>query len=469
MPRILLIDDDEDMAQVVRPALEEQGRQVTWLERAQAAPQALAADKFDLVLLDNRMPGMSGIEFLQTLQAQGVHTPVILMTGQHDDDTAIRAMNLGAFDYVVKPADYDQLIEELQPLIQKALAFTQPIQPVRLEPAEESTSAILGNSKAMLEVLKLIGRFAKRDDPVLILGENGTGKELVAKAIHTHSPRKDKPFVVMNCAGFNEHLLESELFGHEKGAFTGADKLRKGRFEHADGGTLFLDELGDMPLALQAKLLRVLESQEVSRIGSNEVIEVNVRLVSATNHDLAAAVRQGMFRQDLFYRLEGVSIRLPPLRQRGGDVELLARRFLARAIGGEAGPAFHETALEKLRGYDWPGNVRQLQKVVCRAVGLCSGPQILPEHLDLGTIEKPAPAPAQPATSDEEAAACLSRAVAWAWATGRNDLWPLLSEMLEGELLRFANRKLQGNRTQIAERLDMARSTVIKRMEHHQL
>jgi DNA-binding NtrC family response regulator len=469
MARMLLIDDDEDMAQVLRQALEEKGEQVVWLDRAEDARETLAAGEFDLILLDNRMPGMSGIELLQNLQGQGARAPVILMTGQHDDDTAIQAMNLGAFDYVVKPAAYEEFVSELQELIQKALAFARPIQPVRLEPAEENASAILGNSKPMLEVLKLIGRFAKREDPVLILGENGTGKELVAKAIHSHSPRKDKPFVVMNCAGFNEHLLESELFGHEKGAFTGADKLRKGRFEHADRGTLFLDELGDMPFALQAKLLRVLEAQEVSRLGSNEVIKVNVRLVSATNRDLAAAVREGTFRQDLFYRLEGVSIRLPPLRQRGGDAELLAQRFLARALGGEAGPVFHKTALEKLRSYDWPGNVRQLQKVVCRAVGLCSGSHILPEHLDFGTIQKAAPSLERAPTSEAEAAACLAGAVAWAWDTARQDLWPLLSGMLKGELLRFADNKLQGNRTQIAERLNMARSTVIQEMQHYHL
>jgi two-component system NtrC family response regulator/two-component system nitrogen regulation response regulator GlnG len=472
MARILLIDDDEDLTDFLRPALEKSGYLVTCLNRAEEGPDAVAVGGVDLVLLDNRMPGMSGIDFLEALQGRGLRATVILMTGQHDDRTAIGAINLGAFDYVLKPTGYEELAAVLDPLIRKALEITRPIGPVRLDPADgpgpEDSWAILGNTQAMLEVLKRIGRFARRDDPVLILGENGTGKELVARALHTHSPRRDKPFVVMNCAGFNEHLLESELFGHEKGAFTGADKLRKGRFEHAAGGTLFLDELGDMPLTLQAKLLRVLENREVTRVGGNAMIRVDVRLVSATNRDLAAAVREGRFRQDLFYRLEGVSIHLPPLRERGADVSLLARRFLARLTGGAgSGPVFHDSALARLCGYDWPGNVRQLQKVVCRAVGLCTGSYILPEHLDFGQIG--GEVAVAPPASQEEAVAGLRRAIVWAWESGRSDLWPMLHDLLERELLEFARDRLDGNRTQMAERLKMVRGTVIKRMQYYSL
>src|SRR5208283_4611320 len=237
---------------------------------------------------------------------------------------------------------------------------------------------VVGSSPKMHAVLAKLRDIAPTSATVLILGETGTGKELVAKALHVNSPRKNKPFVAMNCAALNENLLDDELFGHEAGAFTGAEKLRKGRFEYATGGTLFLDELGDMPLPLQAKLLRVLETKEVCRVGSNEVIKVNVRLVSATHRNLEAAVAEKKFRQDLLFRLNRLPIRLPPLRERGEDMELLARHYLARAArdAGIPVPSLDGSALARLRNYSWPGNVRELQTVMCRAVRLCRAPQL---------------------------------------------------------------------------------------------
>jgi two-component system NtrC family response regulator/two-component system nitrogen regulation response regulator GlnG len=354
--------------------------------------------------------------------------------------------------------------------------------------AEEAAGPVLqGASKAMLEVYKLIGRFAKADDSVLILGETGTGKELVARAIHSNSPRKDKPFVALNCTALNENLLDDELFGHEAGAFTNAAKLRKGKFEHADGGTLFLDEVGDMPLPLQAKLLRVLENREVCRIGSNETIKVNVRLVSATHRDLEAAIQQGRFRQDLFYRLKGLRIVLPPLRERGHDLEILAKYFLARAAS-DAGipvPTLTEAALQKLKSHAWPGNIRELRNVIYTAVGMCRGPQILPAHLDImGSERVSGSAPAHSAAAHPEAEAAaratkdtgeaeglanLTGVIRWAWQSGQQQLFPYLHDLLERELLRFALAELHGNQTRVAERLGMARGTVIARTQKYGL
>jgi two-component system response regulator HydG len=331
-----------------------------------------------------------------------------------------------------------------------------------------------------LEVLKRIGRLARMEEPVLILGETGTGKDLVARALHTNSPRKHKPFVVMNCAAFNDNLLDDELFGHEAGAFTGAEKLRKGRFEHAHGGTLFLDEVGDMPLTLQVKLLRVLENREVVRIGSNESIKVDVRVISATHRDLQAAVRAERFRQDLYYRLEGMTIRLPPLRERKEDIPHLAECFLARIRGAEASPVLHPETLARLTDYQCPGNIRQLQKVLCRSMGLCRGVHILPEDLDFGEPDAgPTPHSDTPERKGEKAGKTdpsaiwvlgdLRAAIAWAWDTGQEKLWPLLQEKLELELLRFALAQPGMSQVQLARRLGVARNTLRARIEQYGL
>lgn len=472
MARILLIDDDADLTCLLQEALEEHGHQVVCLDRADGGPDLLAQEEFDLVLLDNKMPGMSGIDFLTALQEREIGIPVILMTGHATADTTIQAVNLGAFDYVIKPVDFSELFDELQPLISKALAIDwRPKVLVQLPgeaaPADTSGPLMLGKSKIIQEVYKLIGRVAKSNVPVLIQGETGTGKELVARAIHTNSPRKHKPFVAMNCTALNENLLEDELFGHEAHAFTGADKLRKGRFEHANGGTLFLDEVGDMPAALQAKLLRVLENQEVSRIGSNEAIKVDVRVVSATHRDLEAAIRAEAFREDLYYRLNVVTIHLPPLRERGADLQLMANHFVARAAEsiGRPVPTLQENAWEKLRGHSWPGNIRELRNILGRAVLMCRGPHIVPADLELRRSDPAAPKE----STEDEAVAGLQQAIRWAWNTGDTNLWPLLHDLLERELLTFALTELAGNKSQVAERLNMARNTILSRLQKYGL
>jgi two-component system response regulator AtoC len=473
MARILLIDDDPDLCRFLQDRLEENGHHVESLERAETAPALLAGLAFDLVLLDNKMPGMSGIEFLAALQERGIRVAVILMTGHTTTDTAIRAMNLGASDYVVKPGDYDELYQELKGPIGEALKMTRAALevPVVFEDVPDGTAGpvLLGKSKPMLEVYKLIGRFAKSDAAVLIQGESGTGKDLVARAIHANSPRKNQPFVALNCTALTESLLNDELFGHEKGAFTGAEKLRKGRFEHADGGTLFLDEIGDMPLPLQATLLRVLENQEFSRIGSNELIRVDVRLVSATHRDLRAAVAEGKFRQDLLFRINRLTIRMPALREREADLGLLAKFFLARAArdAGEPVPTLSEGALARLRAHPWPGNVRELQNVLCRAVGVCSGAQIVPSHLDIGP-ENTTGEGAEAANADESHGE-LDRLIRRFWDSGQAKLFSVLHDLMERELLKFALAELGGNQTQVAERLGLARGTVIDRMRKHSL
>jgi DNA-binding NtrC family response regulator len=471
--RILLIDDDREFADFLRGKLSEQGHEVRWLDQAEDGLRLLAsAETFDLVLLDNRMPRMSGLEFLEALKKSASSIPVILMTAAHNDRTAIQAMSLGAFDYTIKPVD-DKDLGELQRVLRDALEITRRPKPVPIPKADqdsEDDSAIVGQSKPLRDVLKCIGRYAQLDETVLILGETGTGKDLVARAIHTNGPRRNKPFVVMNCTALNENLLDDELFGHEPGAFTGAEKLRKGRFEHAQGGTLFLDEVGDMPLALQAKLLRVLENREVVRIGSNDPIKVDVRVVAATHREPKSLVREGKFRQDLFYRLEGMTIHLPPLRDRKEDIEPLARRFLARLFGGgTSAPTLHPNALERLREHSWPGNIRQLQKVLCRAAGVCRGSQIMPEDLDFGELEGGPSLPSKPACTEEAALAGLRCLVEWAWNSSQSDLWPLLQQQLEQELLRFALSQPGISQVQLARRLGMARNTLRTRIEQYGL
>jgi DNA-binding NtrC family response regulator len=469
MARILLIDDDDNWSPLVRAELEALGHTVDWLEEAREGPDLLTRTPYDLVLLDNVMPGMTGIEFLEALRSRRINVPVILMTGYSTSETAIQATQLGAFDYVIKPDDAQGFGRELGPVIVKVLEITRQARGVDVRAGSVPSAAgqdLVGRSRPMLEVFRQIGQFANSTDPVLIRGETGTGKELVARAFHTNnSRRKDKDFVALNCAAVNENLLESELFGHEKGAFTGADRQRIGRFEQADGGTLFLDEIGDMPLHLQAKLLRVIEYQQVERVGANKPIKVNVRLLSATHRDLESAIAEGKFRQDLFHRLNRVTLRLPPLRERLDDLPELVRFFLecAAAAANRPQPTVSAAALDRLRDHRWPGNIRELQNVVSRAVGVCRGSQILPEHLDFAVG-----AAGQPTGNEAAARAGLQAAIDWAWDTD-GPVWERLHDLLEHEVLRAALTRLGGNQTDVADRLGMARGTVIKRMQKYGL
>jgi DNA-binding NtrC family response regulator len=476
MARILLIDDDPEFSGALRRELEQLEHHVQALDSADEGLRLLAPERhgIDLVLVDNKMPGMSGLEFIEALLGRDVRVPVILMTSAHNDQTAIQAMKIGAIDYVIKPLADSDILREIGPALREALALARRPKAVRLPDRDakddEDNSLIVGRSKPMLQVLMSIGRLVRVDDavPVLILGETGTGKDLVARAIHTNGPRQKRPFVVINCAALNENLLDDELFGHEPGAFTGAEKLRKGRFEHAHGGTLFLDEVGDMPLVLQVKLLRVLENREVVRIGSNDPVKVDVRVLAATHRDLKALVREGRFRQDLFYRLEGMTIHLPPLRERREDVAPLARRFLDGLFGGaSSAPTLHPSTLEALQNHSWPGNIRQLQKVLCRAAGVARGLEIMPTDLDFGEMD--AGADASGSANEAGAIVSLRQAIAWAWQSSQPDLWPLLQQHLECELLRYAMEQPGLSQVQLARRLGMARNTLRARLKQYGL
>jgi len=416
---------------------------------------------------------MSGIDFLAALEQRGIRVPVVLITADPTSETAIRAMNLGAFDYVVKPLDTGDLVDELTPLIAKALEFAQPMKekvrlPGEAAAKDHSGPQLLGNSKPMQEVYKLIGRVAKSETPVLILGETGTGKELVARAIHSISPRKNGPFVAMNCTALNEDLLDDELFGHEPRSFSGAgEKLRKGRFEYANEGTLFLDEVGDMPPTLQAKLLRVLENQEIVRIGSNEPIKVDVRVLSATHRDLEKAATEDSFRQDLLFRLNGMMIHLPPLRARGeDDLQLLVEHCLRRAAEKieRPVPSIHHGAWIKLRGYEWPGNIRELQNVIGRASIVCTGSRITATDLELGSTT-----PVAADTGQENVRTNILRAVELAIESGQSNLLAFLTETLERELLRRTLSECGGNQVQTAKRLGISRNGLRAKMRAYDL
>ena len=469
MTHILLIDDDKDFSNFLREELLTHGYSIEYADSAKSGLDRVPNDSLDVVLLDYFMPGMTGLEFLKVLKEERIETPVIMMTRQGTSETTI----LGAFDYIEKGLDIGEFIGRLEPIILKILALklgSEPRVPIStdIEVDVGAGPQLLGKCEAMLEVYRSIGQVAPTDKGVLIQGETGTGKELVARAIHNYSRRSDKPFVALNVAALTESLLESELFGHEKGAFTGADKIRKGYFEYANGGTLFLDEIGEMPYALQANLLRVVENQEVTRIGGEKnPIKVDVRLISATHRDLENAIREETFRADLYYRLNVFPIHLPPLRERGTDLQLLGRHILAveatKAL--KPVPTLHPSAIQAARAHAWPGNVRELKDRLSRAVLRCRGGKIMPA--DLGLPNEGAPLQSSAVRTDSVAA--LREAVAWAWDSGDKELWPLLRDMLERELLQHALAELDGNQTHVSERLGMVRNTVRKRMQAYGL
>ncbi|MBW2576592.1 MAG: sigma-54-dependent Fis family transcriptional regulator [Deltaproteobacteria bacterium] len=374
--RVLIADDEESIRFVLRETLEEDGREVVEVDNGDAAFEALAAGEFQIAFVDIRMPGLTGLELLDRLKAVGSQTAIVIITAQNTFENAVEAMRRGAFEYLVKPFG----IADVKALADKALRTHQLRDEVRALRREvsgrlASGDRIVGKNAAMLEVFKTIGRVAGRDVSVLITGESGTGKELVARAIHAASPRSSGAFVPVNTAAIPRDLLESELFGHERGAFTGAMASRIGRFSEASGGTLFLDEIGDMPADLQAKLLRVLQDQVVTPVGATRAEQVDVRIIAATHRDLDALVSSGSFREDLLYRLRVMPIQLPALRERSEDVAVLAEHFIARYAGELAGGArfLTDSTVAFLSRHPWPGNVRELENAIKRALVLSTG------------------------------------------------------------------------------------------------
>jgi two-component system nitrogen regulation response regulator GlnG len=459
MPTLLVVDDEPNVLYSLEKSLRSEALAVHTALTGRQGLEAVRRLRPDVVILDVRLSDMSGLEAFDRIREMDARLPVVIITAYAATETAIEAMKRGAFEYLLKPVDFHQLAE----VVQRALELSR-LQHVPAvfegEAPEDNADPIVGRSPAMQEMCKSIGRVAPRDVTVLITGASGTGKELVARAIYSHSARAGKPFLTINCAAIPETLLESELFGHEKGAFTGADRRRIGKFEQAHGGTLFLDEVGDMSAATQAKLLRLLQEQRFERLGGNETIQTDVRLLAATNKDLGQEVAEGRFRGDLLYRLNVITIQLPPLRERREDVPLLVEYFLRR-LGRGLGLTVHSVTPEArqcLEAYDWPGNVRQLQSVLKYALIKAAGGVLtldcLPEDLRPGSAAAAPPVPQEAAVLD---VGSLTRSLLRA---GEPDIYRRVCLEVDRVVLDLVLRHVKGNQVQASELLGMSRTTL---------
>jgi two-component system nitrogen regulation response regulator GlnG len=459
---LLLIDDNPALVPgQVCQAFPSPAHRVDVAQTGASGIERVRAKPPDVILLDLRLPDQSGLEVYQTIRAIDARIPVIFITIAKGADAAIEAMKQGAYDYLIKPLDPHRLRRVVGEALEVAWRMRQPAVIAKDLPDSEVDGAVVGACPAMVEVYKAIGRVAAQDVPVLITGESGTGKELVARAVYQHGPRAKAPYLALNCAAIPEQLLESELFGHEKGAFTGADRRRIGKFEQCHGGTLFLDEVGDMPPALQGKVLRLLQEQAFERIGGNDTVRTDVRLIASTHRDLKAWSDEGRFRPDLYYRLGVFTIHLPPLRERGEDLTLLVR-YLVRRFSRELGREVSEVspeALERLRGYTWPGNVRELQSVLKQALLRATGPVLLPAFLpdafgETGRSDTP---PARlPA---------LEAYVRKRLGADTRDLYAEAHRVVDQLLLPLVMEHTRGNQSQAAHVLGIARQTLRQRLQ----
>jgi two-component system nitrogen regulation response regulator GlnG len=460
MPNLLLIDDDPEMIfDQVSHALGPRGIRVAVARTGEDGLRQVAAQPPDVVLLDVHLPDLSGLEVYQRIRALDGRIPVIFVTWAAAADTAIEAMKCGAHDYLFKPLDLERLSQVIMQALELGRLMRQPTVIAETPPAEDLGDAIIGRCPAMAEVYKSIGRVADQNVIVLITGESGTGKELVARAIYQHSGRARALFLAINCAAIPEQLLESELFGHEKGAFTGADRRRVGKFEQCSGGTLFLDEIGDMPLSTQAKILRLLQDQTFERLGGEETIRTDVRLIAATNRDLKTWSAEGRFRLDLFYRLSVFTIQLPALRDRGDDLAMLVQHYLRR-LSRELGRELREIspeALDILRRYSWPGNIRELQGVLKQAILKASGSVLVPTFLpELSPGAEPAADTLPEAAADSFFGPFILRRL----REGATALSGEAHQHLDRMLLRLTLRHTDGNQVQAARLLGISRQTL---------
>jgi two-component system nitrogen regulation response regulator GlnG len=470
--RLLVIDDEPDVQYSFRRLFESPELEVAAAGSGEEALRLIPALRPDLVLMDIRMGGLNGLETLRRVRELDAKLPVILMTAYGTTQTAIEAMKLGAFDYVLKPFDVPKLKDLVARALQAARDMKQVVSYQPLLESEDYELGIVGRSEGMQQVFKIIGQLAASDATVLITGESGTGKELVARAIYHHSRRAAQPFLAVNCAAIPETLLESELFGHERGAFTGATLQRIGRFEQCHRGTIFLDEIGDMTPATQTKILRVLQSGTFERVGGNRPIQVDVRVLAATNKPLEQAVAARQFREDLYYRLNVVRIHLPPLRDRREDIPLLVNYFLKKLAreGGHPPRAIAPAALRAMQKYHWPGNVRELENVIRRAHVLAKGDAILPGDLPPEITGEPhpatgpahAPLSASASTAAPADVAALARQL-FEWAR-RNPQFKIIPAV-ERELVVEALKACQNNQVQAAKLLGITRATLRKRIE----
>jgi two-component system nitrogen regulation response regulator GlnG len=453
---VWLVDDDASIRWVLEKALRQGGMAPTAFDHADTALAALRRDRPDVLITDVRMPGRSGLELLTEIRGSQPELPVIVMTAHSDLDSAVAAYQGGAFEYLPKPFDIDQAVD----LVRRAAQ-----QRVRVEEISSEARRIpemLGHAPAMQEVFRAIGRLSRSSMTVLITGESGTGKELVARALHRHSPRASKAFIALNTSAFTADLLESELFGHEKGSFTGADQLRRGRFEQADAGTLFLDEIGDMSPQLQTRLLRVLAEGEFYRVGGQVPVRVDVRVIAATHQDLEERVKQNLFREDLLHRLNVIRIEVPPLRSRREDIpELLVHYLSAAAVElGVEPKTLTPEAAAALSNFDWPGNVRQLVNACRRLTVTAPGREIKAEDIPIDLGGSPSPAMLQ----DE----WTRQLTSWAEKRLNAGATPLLDDAMpefERTLIRAALRKAEGGRQEAARLLGWGRNTLTRKLK----
>ena len=458
--RILLIEDDPAIVMTLRRVLSGEGHQTLVESRGDAGLNKAQAETLDLVLTDMKLPGLNGLELVRELHAAKPRLPIILMTAHGTTETAIEATKLGAFDYLLKPFEIPELLEA----VEKAVASSRLMsEPVGLGSPADTRDALIGKSRAMQSIYKEIGRIASKPVNVLIRGETGTGKELIARAIYQHSDRAKAPFIAINCAAIPETLLESELFGHERGAFTGAESRRIGRFEQADRGTIFLDEIGDMTFGTQVKLLRVLQEKVLQRLGGKENIPVDVRVIAATHRDLELAIREQHFREDLFYRLSVVVITLPPLRERKEDIPELAKYFLwkhAAELGVEH-PSIHPEALDVLGAQHWAGNVRELENVIRKVLLHAQGYTINAAHV------REALSPS-PVTASDAARQTLREYVEHLLnAAQRGELQDAHAHLVqasERELFSRAIEMARGNQAQAARWVGVSRLTMREKL-----
>lgn len=460
--QVWILDDDSSIRWVLEKALQGAKLSTASFAAAESLWQALDTSQPQVIVSDIRMPGTDGLTLLERLQLHYPHIPVIIMTAHSDLDSAVSAFQAGAFEYLPKPFDIDEAIS----LVERALTHATEQSPAPVQEPQLKTPEIIGEAPAMQEVFRAIGRLSRSSISVLINGQSGTGKELVAGALHKHSPRKDKPFIALNMAAIPKDLIESELFGHEKGAFTGAANVRQGRFEQANGGTLFLDEIGDMPLDVQTRLLRVLADGQFYRVGGHNPVQVDVRIIAATHQDLELLVQKGGFREDLFHRLNVIRVHLPPLSQRREDIPQLATHFLASAakeIGVETKILTKETAA-KLAQLPWPGNVRQLENTCRWLTVMASGQEILPQDLPCELLKEPSSQhPAPKVTQDWQAA--LSEWIDQKLAEGNSDLLTQIQPAFERILLETALRHTQGHKQEAAKRLGWGRNTLTRKLK----
>ena len=456
MRRVLVVDDEENLRHMLQTLLRREGYEAVSTASVDGALAELANRSYDIVITDLRMPERSGLDLVDEVRRRALDTTVVVMTAYGSRDVAIEAMKRGAYDYLSKPFEADELVlllrkaEERERLFRENQTLARQIRSTGQEP-ENGLGDLVGRSPQMTELFRTLRKIAEFKTTVLIGGESGTGKELVARAIHRHSPRAAHPFVAVNCGAIPANLLESELFGHRKGAFTDATRDRKGLFEEASGGTLFLDEIGELPLGLQVKLLRALQEEEIRRLGDSQDVKVDVRVVAATARDLAVEVSRGAFREDLYYRLNVFALRLPPLRDRREDIPLLAQHFLLRmnARMGLQVMSIGAEALRLLSSYDWPGNVRELENTIERAIVLAEGTGIGPEALPERMRTTARPAPSAPAADEGDLS--IKR------ATRRS----------EADLIRRALVRTKGNRTRAAELLEISHRALLYKLKEY--